>query len=304
MDLPTYWGYLLFFAVPVVLWLIGALAIKRRPLIVRLLSLIAGDDNRLSLSRLQAFAWTLVIFGSFASAMGVHSHIDVGTRIETKQKSDAAKRILEQAEADLKTSDANVAAAKKDLDAATTAWNNADGNATKSRVLVAGAGEAEKAAAEKKAADDQKSADALKSQRDHLEELYQNTVSARGKAQEERDKAEVALASNSTDWVQIPNALLALAGIAIGSGVFSSLIAGINSEGKTACVTALSVLTPETLKTRFVDANAKASHQPMIIEGADFGSSGRVRTDKLVLPVLYWSKDGKLSLSIFPTSRN
>ena len=94
MDLPTYWGYLLFFAVPVVLWLIGALAIKRRPLIVRLLSLIAGDDNRLSLSRLQAFAWTLVIFGSFASAMGVHSHIDVGTRIETKQKSDAAKRIL------------------------------------------------------------------------------------------------------------------------------------------------------------------------------------------------------------------
>ena len=88
-----------------------------------------------------------------------------------------------------------MAAAKKDLDAATTAWNNADGNATKSRVLVAGAGEAEKAAAEKKAADDQKSADALKSQRDHLEELYQNTVSARGKAQEERDKAEVALAS-------------------------------------------------------------------------------------------------------------
>jgi hypothetical protein len=293
MELAQYWGYLLFFAVPILLWLIGALAVKRRPLIVRLLSVIAGDDNRLSLSRAQAFAWTLVIFGSFAAAMAVHSHIGVGTTLEMRQRIDAAKQLLQEEDADLKTADVNSTNAKKNLDAATTAWTNAEENATKSRILVAGTGEAEKAAAQKKAADDQKSADALKNQKDDLDKLYKNTVSARDQAQTARDKAEVDLSANSADWVRIPNALLALAGIAIGSGVFSSLIAGLNSEGKTAFVTSLSVVTPEALKARFGDVNAQASPQPMVIEGANFGSTGRVRTEKLVLPVLFWSNDGK-----------
>src|SRR5206468_1906605 len=85
---------------------------------------------------------------------------------------------------------------------------------------------------------------------------------------------------------------LALAGIALGSGVFSSLIAGVNSDAKTSCVTSLKLVTPEELKARFAEANAQASHELMIIEGRDLGTSGRVRTGKSVLPVLYWSKDG------------
>src|SRR5262249_42712819 len=143
------------------------------------------------------------------------------------------------------------------------------------------------------AADDRKAADELKTQQEDLEKSYEAKLSMRDHAQEERDKAEVAFNANTTDWVQIPNTLLALAGIALGSGVFSSLIAGVNSEAKTACVTSLAVVTPEALKARFAEANAPASHQPLIIEGTELGTSGRVRTGKSVLPLLYWSKDGK-----------
>jgi hypothetical protein len=292
MNLPRYWGYILFFAVPIVLWLIGVIAIKRRPLVVRLLSVVAGSDNRLSLSRLQAFAWTLVIFGSFAAAMAVHTHIGVGTAIETRQKNEAAKRVFDNADASLTTASVDLAKAKKELDDATAAWTAADDEATKSRILVVGSNENGKSAAEKRAADDKKSADIYKAQKDHLEELYLSKLSTRNQAQGDKNKAEIALNSASTDWVQIPNALLALTGIAIGSGVFSSLIAGVNSDSKTACVTSLQVVGPDELKARFKDANADATKQGMIIEGEDLGTSGRVRTGKQVLPLLYWSKDG------------
>lgn len=292
MNLPRYWGYILFFAVPIVLWLIGAIAVKRRPLIVRLLSIVAGSDNRLSLSRLQAFAWTLVIFGSFAAAMAVHTHIGVGTAIETRQKNDAAKRAYDNADASLTTANADLAKAKKDFDNATTAWTTADDSAMKSQILVVGATDKDKSAMMKKAEDDKKSADAYRVQKDHLEELYLGRLSTRNQAQENKNKAEIALSSASTDWVQIPNTLLALTGIAIGSGVLSSLIAGANSDSKTACVTSLELVNPDELKARFQEANAEATKQAMIIDGQNLGSEGRVRTGKQILPLLYWSNDG------------
>jgi hypothetical protein len=293
MQLPVFWGYLLFFAVPIVLWLVGAFAVKRRPLIVRLLSIIAGNDNRLSLSRAQAFAWTLVIFGSFAAAMSVHSHISMGSAIEARQRTDAAKRIFANAQDDLKISNAELADAKKRLDAATDVWTSADDKAIHSRLFVTSVNGADKAAAEKRADDDKSAAGTLKDQRDDLEKSYMAKLSARDHAQEELNKAEIAVNSNTTDWVQIPNTLLALAGIAIGSGVFSSLIAGANSDSKTACVISLKVVSPADLKGLFTDVNVQASYQPMIIEGENLGTSGRVRAGKLVLPLLYWSKDGK-----------
>src|SRR5206468_1319805 len=43
---------------------------------------------RLSLSRLQAFLWTLVIFGAFASAMAIHTTIRFATQ---QEKDDAFK---------------------------------------------------------------------------------------------------------------------------------------------------------------------------------------------------------------------
>ena len=240
--------------------------------------------------------------------MAVHSHIGIGTSLETKKKSESAKRVLDSADADLKTALAEVADAKKKLDAATTTWSDADTTAINSWMKTAGAGgDAEKAAVLKKAADDRKAAGDFKSQKDKYEESYKNSLLARDKAQEVRDKAEVAVSSTSSDWVQIPNALLALAGIAIGSGVFSSLIASINSEGKTACATSLNMTTPSALKTRFADANGQASSTPMIIEGTNFGVSGRVRSGKSILPLLYWSTDGKaiaVDISAVPSLKN
>jgi hypothetical protein len=67
-------GIVLFFLVPLALWGIGAAAAYRRGQRSGL-AFIAGNDHRLSLSRLQAFSWTLTIFGAFASAMAVSSKV-------------------------------------------------------------------------------------------------------------------------------------------------------------------------------------------------------------------------------------
>ena len=74
MNLPRFLGFLVFFLVPILLWLFVAAIVKRKGFKERAFALIAGSDNRLSLSRLQAFGWTLVIFGSFAAAMTIHIH--------------------------------------------------------------------------------------------------------------------------------------------------------------------------------------------------------------------------------------
>lgn len=62
-----------FGAALVVLSLVGSLAAKYlgpRSLTV----FIGGDDDRLSLSKAQAFAWTLIIMSSYLAAMAVHQH--------------------------------------------------------------------------------------------------------------------------------------------------------------------------------------------------------------------------------------
>ncbi len=64
--------WLVFFVAMAALWLLGFLAAKylgRKSLIV----FIGGDDDRLSLSKAQAFAWTLIIVSSYLAAMAVHT---------------------------------------------------------------------------------------------------------------------------------------------------------------------------------------------------------------------------------------
>jgi len=81
--------------VPLVLWALFSLLTrewKRK----RLFGLIAGADNRLSLSRLQAFAWTMVIFGTYSAAMWVHP-----IRVGDEQKK-AAQAKVERAVAEEK----------------------------------------------------------------------------------------------------------------------------------------------------------------------------------------------------------
>src|SRR5215217_6254074 len=70
MQIANYM-FLVFFAAMAALWLLGFLAAKylgRKSLIV----FIGGDDDRLSLSKAQAFSWTLIIMSSYLAAMAVH----------------------------------------------------------------------------------------------------------------------------------------------------------------------------------------------------------------------------------------
>ena len=69
--LPKYM-WLAFIVALAGLWLLGLLAAKylgRKSLVV----FIGGDDDRLSLSKAQAFAWTLIIASSYIAAMAVHT---------------------------------------------------------------------------------------------------------------------------------------------------------------------------------------------------------------------------------------
>src|SRR5262245_35469737 len=90
MGLPIAWGKLTFFLTPLLLWGIAILVTKQKGSRTRAFTIIAGSDNRLSLARLQALAWTLVIFGSYVAAMTIHNHITVGSPAEReKAKADA-----------------------------------------------------------------------------------------------------------------------------------------------------------------------------------------------------------------------
>jgi len=72
MGIDIKYGWLVFFGVPLLLWLIGAGAAFKKARNSPFFAYIAGSDHRLSLSRLQAFLWTLTIFGAFSAATAVH----------------------------------------------------------------------------------------------------------------------------------------------------------------------------------------------------------------------------------------
>ncbi len=255
-------GYLYFFFVPVWLWAAGTFFIRRDEKSAKVWAFIAGSDNRLSLSRLQAFAWTLVIFGSFAAAIGIHTKISPVTAEQAKvYRNDAdfaAKQVerskanLEKAEAALKSLEEQENPAQADLDKAQaklndaqTAWSAADAK-----------------------------------------------------------HATVQNLANSLNWVVIPVTLLALAGIAIGSGIFSSLISAVNSEEKSACVTDIKPFDFDKTEEKdekgnviYPPVNKTGSKRILQIIGRDMGKSGRVRFGKgriysVYAPILFWRADG------------
>ncbi len=224
MGLDLSWGTWVFFGVPLVLWILGAGAAFRKGRNSPFFAYIAGSDHRLSLSRLQAFLWTLTIFGAFAAAMAVHPKPTPAAVADVNTKAQAAAQATE--------------AAKKALDQA---------------------GAPDKAQKEKDLADAQSAQ----------------------KAAEARVK--------TFDWVNIPAALLALAGIAVGSGVFSSLIAASNGEDKTACVTSVTTVPVP-------DPAAAGSPPPtintLLINGTDLGSKGKVRFGRVTATIRNWKSDG------------
>ena len=291
MNLPNWTGYLVFFLLPILLWAIGAAVVRRKGFEARVLAFVAGSDNRLSLSRLQAFIWTLVIFGSFAAAMAVHTKIISGTKAEVEQAKKDATAAREKA-ASVKADSDNAAKAAKAAAREKTAADNALKEAeAKLRILnEINAGPELKGPAENNVRQARIDAE-LKAVRKTAEDnaAAEAETAALSAANEAKDAAAKA---KSYDWVEIPAELLALAGIAIGSGVFSSLIAAVSSEDKTACVTSLESITQADLRTRFPDAAVPVNPNCLMILGKDMGKSGRVRLDKDSVPILLWKDDG------------
>jgi hypothetical protein len=182
MNWPASIGWLAFVAVPLLLWLLGFLASRGHGFAASALAFVVGSDGRLSVSRLQAFLWTLVIFGSWFAAMAVHSNI-----------------------------------------------------------------------------------------------------------------------SPKDPWVQIPGPLLALAGVAVGSGVFSSLIAAVNGDETTARIVSLAAVPQNDCKFspggEFQNVQKPRNPNALLIVGVDLGNGGKVRArlkgkGRRTLPFLLWKADG------------
>ena len=282
MGAANWLGILLFFVVPVLLWAAFIFAIKFSGTRVRPFGLLIGSDNRLSLSRAQALAWTLVIFGSWICATVIHRKINADHAPTDKAAADSSKAVAQKAVTDAKAKQqvaadqASKAARERDHfakkeDAGATVYDAAlkaaDREITAAKQAVADATvewtaretELKSAPADKKkeiARDDAKTKlDQAMARQKSAEDSGKSIDEGRAKAQaaleasasnSKRDKedaeADLQIAESTLqgltdyDWVQIPAALLALAAIAIGSGVFSSLIAAVNSEESSASI--------------------------------------------------------------------
>src|SRR5215831_18653151 len=95
-------GILLFFLVPLALWAAFIFTIKFSGAPVRPPGLLIGSDNRLSLSRAQALAWTLVIFGSWICATVIHRKINADHAPTDKAAADSSKAAAQKAVTDAK----------------------------------------------------------------------------------------------------------------------------------------------------------------------------------------------------------
>lgn len=304
-EFNMFWlGLFLFFFVPFLLWLFSVAFIRRKSVSDKFFVFIAGSDNRLSLSRLQAFLWTLVIFGSFFAAMAVHKSINPNTQAEA----DTAKIEAETAAKKVETIKTELDLIKTKADNATKEKKKADDDYTKAQTTSNGftdktTPQAIQAAAE---VDQKKSALDAKTNQENAANTAlgnaQTTFSDAGKfAQTDREIADIkAEQARKENWVVIPAALLALAGIAIGAGVFSSLISALNKEEKTACITGIEEIKAEFFnkdKTIYKDTVFTDSDNLLRITGIDLGSSGKVRLGKgkafsVYVPILFWKSDG------------
>lgn len=292
MGLSKWAGWGIFIGAPIVLWLLGTVAVRCRGVGARVVAFFAGSDNRLSLSRLQAFLWTLAIFGSFAAAMAIHERIDPITTRESKDRAERAKAEAERASKAVADADVKLNEARKKVSETTGEKAGADIRATAAKSLAAaspGNADATKAAEE-----------AIKSAgKAALELTIAQATAARAAedteaARKAKAAADRATAVSGNDWVKIPAELLALAGIAIGAGVFSSLIAGVRSEDKTASVSGMQVIGLSDYQTNKSGPWNSPASAPycLVIDGQELSPGGQARIDGKVLPEQCWRADG------------
>lgn len=294
MGLPIYWGYWLVFLVPFILWLTVSLLIRRgESWSAKFLAFIGGSDNRLSLSRLQAFAWTLVIFGSFFAAMAIHTKISPVSTLQMKEYEANAKTAKEnlpkftEAKNSADKAFDEAEKAKKDAEKVYEDAKKARDEASKKIPTDPNLANLEKALTDAEATKTTKTND------------FNNKDTAFKEAKKKLEEANAAIeAERNLNWVQIPLMVLALAGIAIGSNIFSSLISALNSEEKSAKVNEVTRLDKANFaaKTTQPGKTAPDSDNLLSIEGKDFGKDGKVRFAKGRLgisfaPTLFWSEN-------------
>jgi hypothetical protein len=253
------------------------------------LAFVVGSDDRLSLSRLQAFVWTMAIFGTYAAAWWNHGPVRWYGAGEAGQHADSvaqrARQVATEAhslaiQADVQSrvvaARARTAAGRLAPLAASTPTSDS------ARVLVA----------------------ALRREADAAAAEYGRAADADRMAAVTAD----ALEADATryKWIAIPAALLALAGISIGSGVFSTLISVGNSSGDHPCVTSMVAEPHAALKARF-GGDLGVPRDPAlplaVLYGTGFGSGwGRVRFGGDFADILFWASDGKTVVTAPPPS--
>ncbi|MEO5818162.1 MAG: hypothetical protein ABIT20_23030 [Gemmatimonadaceae bacterium] len=312
MNYSARWSFVAFVAVPVVVWLIAALTAWRQSTDTRaskkisamLAAFIAGADGRLSLSRAQAFVWTLVIFGAYAAAFVVHVPYESGSADEAARadtaliegqsalaRADSTRRALRVAADQSSTTRASLQTAVDD----STRVLDALVNQRTSDAVTEAARVARVAA-----------------MRATLVDLNAKAVAARQASELATTKLAAAAATQTTvrtsleetkrsvaalRWIAIPAALLALAGLSIGTGVFSSLISSATDSSGDACVTSLDTIPHNELSTiRFPELGVpREPGWPCgIIYGRDLGKSGYVRFGRNYADVLYWGSAGSV----------
>jgi hypothetical protein len=242
---------------------------------------VVGNDNRLSLSRLQAFVWSMAIFGTYAAAWRGHTPVWSHATDRASITADSvAKHARDEAvlahtnavQAEIQTQ--IVAHRVRDEQARIASLANSPGADSTLKTLRAQSSAVMSAARE---AGTQASAAALAA-----EEL-------------ETDAARV-------QWVAIPAVLLALAGVSIGSGVIATLISSGTSSGVRPCVLSLAAEQYATLRVRYPKLGVPRNPNVtcVVINGTGLGNIGRVRFNTDFADILFWADDGTTIVIVPP----
>jgi hypothetical protein len=278
-----------FFATILIIWALGTLRAHRGRRPHRLgwrgwfhpLGFIVGNDNRLSLSRAQAFLWTMVIFGTYAAAWKAHKAVKPATpaAIEkiTALATKARERAIESHSSALQRSiSAGVAAEAKasaELDSALAFPNPVDSTRTAPALDSVRA--------------------ALNARRKEAADARVSSIAADRVARIDSLRASLMEADAARyKWILIPAGLLALAGISIGSGLFSSLISAVNSTGVQPCITSIRAVRYEDLSALNLKLGRPRSLDLpcVVVEGTGLGHNGRVRFGSDFADVLSWNE--------------
>jgi hypothetical protein len=253
-----------------------------------ILAIIAGHDGRLSISRLQAFMWTMAIFGTYAAATAVHPTI----RPASESAKAGARAALSKAQDYNSASAAAVADARRDLVKASNL----------ARLAAQAAEQAEakftlEVDAAKKESFRQAAITARALARDLVITVDTATLTLRfaqeAAADAARDLNTAMQSSRAHQWVEIPATLLALAGISLSSGVFASLISAAAAkrirEGDPAAEE-VTVQVPTALNAFAAEASGSTLRGNwLLIRGHSFGRTGVVRVDGAIAQVLFWT---------------